>query len=138
MAEVDDLAPIKGAALATLNTAVNGLREQFVTPLSGQEMIYMAKASEAVAFQADAKPDAVKYPLVYAEVGLTAPDAAGVAAVVQGKDVAWTQIAAAIETARLTGERDIGAAKDPDAINAALWTATATLGGLAKQAGVSG
>lgn len=133
-----DLPTLQAAALATLATAVDNLRQHFVTPLTGQEMIYMAKASSASAFLADPTPTQAKYPLIYAEVGLTAPDAAGVAQVFAAKAAAWTQLAAAMENARLTGEAGIRAAADEDGINQALWAATAALDAIAKNAGVSG
>lgn len=132
-----DLDMVRTAARNTLDTAVASLREKFVTPMAGQEMIYMAKADEAAAFASDNDPIAGNYPLLSAEVGITAPTLADVAAIVAGKAVAWKQIAAAIETVRLRGNKAIDAASTEEELDQALWPAIETLNAIAAKAGVS-
>lgn len=127
-----DLTSDQACALATLTTAVSAARLAFITDMPGQDLIYTAKADEGAAYAADLLPNPVNYPMVTAEIGITGGDAASVAAVFKTKAASWTQIAAKIETARLTGERDIAAAKDLNGVNKALWTATAALDAAAK------
>jgi hypothetical protein len=125
--EVANFLSVKNAAYEVLNTTVSNLRLKFITPLPGQEMVYMAKAAQAKDFLVDPNPDPNQYLLIYGEVGITAPDALGVAQVFQGKATAWTQIASAIETIRLTAERDINIASTNEAVDTALFVAVSYL-----------
>ena len=75
------------AALATdeVNRAADRVRRLFITPILGQEMIYMAKEAEARAYLA-ASPEPsgttgweADYPFIAAEIGATAPTPSEVA-----------------------------------------------------------
>jgi hypothetical protein len=59
-------------------------------------------------------------PLLAAEIGITAVDLQGVAQAVTSTALAWTQVAAVIETARLKAKRDIAEANTTAEINAIL------------------
>jgi hypothetical protein len=72
-------------------------RLKYVTPGSAKAMVYSQKHDEARRFAADPDPAPESYPLLSAEVGITAEDLAGVAQVVIATANTWLKIAAAIE-----------------------------------------
>ena len=67
----------------------------------------------------DADPQPVAYPLLAAEVGITAPTLAEVGAAVRVMASDWIAAAAAIEAVRLRAKTAIAAAATPPAIRAA-------------------
>jgi len=89
-------------------------------------LVYQEKRREAeaalAAFQnADGQPvDPLEFPLLAAELGITANDLQGVAQAVMSTALAWTQVAAAIERTRLKAKREIGEANSTAEINAIL------------------
>jgi len=87
-------------------------RMRWITGGAGQAMTYQAKAAEAERFLADPSPVPSSYPLLSAEIGITAEDLAGVAAVVRAEHTAWLTAGAAIEAARLGTKRAIAAASN--------------------------
>lgn len=68
---------LKKEAVLSVNTAVGKIRTQFITDIPGQEMIYQMKEQEARRYvAANPEPmDLTDYPLIEAEVGITAPTA---------------------------------------------------------------
>ncbi len=113
------LSDIKTALKAQVDAAAERERTRYITPGSGQAMTYQAKADEARRLAADPSPDAADYPLLSAEVGITAPDLASVGAVVLAAYQAWQGIGAAIEGARLGTKQAIDLAEDEAAARAA-------------------
>jgi len=89
------------AAIGRVNAKAGELRRTFITSIPGQEMLYMAKEAEARAWVAATAPDLADYPLMSAEVGLTAPDAAQLAQLWLNLGAQWRQVAGQIEAARL-------------------------------------
>lgn len=114
-----DLSALKAALCAQIDAAADVERGRYITSGSGQAMTYQAKAAEALALAADPAPDHAAYPLLSAEVGITAPDLTGVGAVVRGAYAAWQVSGAAIERARLAGKAAVMAADDEAAARAA-------------------
>lgn len=114
-----DLDAVKSFLLAKTDADAETARLSHITGGAGQAMTYSQKAAEAKAFLADAEPDAANYPLLSAEVGITAPTLAGVAAVVAAAHAAWTVTGAQIEALRLGAKAAIAAADDTDAAHAA-------------------
>lgn len=114
-----NLSVLKGTLCAQIDAAAEVERGRYITSGSGQAMTYQAKAAEALALAADPAPDHAAYPLLSAEVGITAPDLTGVGAVVRGAYAAWQVIGAAIERARLAGKVAVMAADDEAAARAA-------------------
>ena len=102
------LATAKAAARARLSTTITAARSAVITVLPGQDMIYQAKEAEARAWIADPAPDLTNYPLLSAEIGLTAPDAHSLAQLWLNMAQLWRQAAAELEALRL----GIGAAID--------------------------
>lgn len=87
-------------------------RLKYITPGEGQAMTYRQKVDEALAFEAATNPKAVDYPMLSAEVGITAETLGGVAGSVLAAFAKCQQIGAAIEAIRLGAKRDIDAAED--------------------------
>jgi hypothetical protein len=64
--------------------------------------------------------DPAQFPLLAAEIGITAVDLQGVAQAVMSTALAWTQVAAAIESTRLKAKRDIAETNSTAEIDAIL------------------
>ena len=113
------LSDIKAALKAQVDAAAERERARYITPGAGQAMTYQAKADEARRLAGDPSPDAADYPLLSAEVGITAPDLASVGAVVATAYHAWQVIGAAIDGTRLGAKQAIELAEDEAAARAA-------------------
>ena len=92
----------------------------FITVLPGQDLIYQAKEAEARAWIADPAPDPANYPLLVAEIGITAPDAAQLAQLWLNMATLWRQAAAGLEALRLTVGAAVEAATTVEEVEAAL------------------
>jgi hypothetical protein len=103
------LAAVKEKAVRDVNRMVGRARGEHITELPGQQMLYMHKEREAVGILASVEGD---YPLLSAEVGITADTLENVAQVILFTADLWTGLAAALETTRLGAIKDIGAAVD--------------------------
>ncbi|MFK0331111.1 hypothetical protein ACIQUB_08310 [Rhizobium sp. NPDC090275] len=102
---------LKARLKATVDMSAELERGKYITAGSGQAMTYMQKASEASALLASENPVASDYPLLSAEVGITAGTIQEVAAIVNAAFVQWQQIGAAIEAVRLSAKASIDAAQ---------------------------
>ena len=121
--------PVTGTALEalkeTLRRGVDAAAEQtrlrYITPGTGQAMVYLAKEEEARAVLAlQGPPVAGQYPLLEADVGIGAADSVVAAAqTVATLAAQWRMIAAAIETTRLGAKAAITKAKDEAGARAA-------------------
>lgn len=116
---VPDLGTLKTNLTTRIDADAEAARLQFVTAGAGQAMTYQAKAAEATACLADASPSPASYPLLAAEVGITAETLSEVAGVVNAAYQQWLTIGAAIEAARLGGKKAVTDASDPAAVQAA-------------------
>lgn len=94
-------------------------RLKYITPGAGQAMTYSQKADEARRCIDAIDPDAADYPLLAAEIGITASTLVGVAQVIAAANAEWVQIGAAIEAARLSTKMAIAAAETEEAARAA-------------------
>jgi hypothetical protein len=89
-------------------------------------LVYQEKRREAeAALAAFSVPggqpvDPAQFPLLAAEIGITAVDLQGVAQAVMSTALAWTQVAAAIESTRLKAKRDIAETNSAAEIDAIL------------------
>ena len=77
-------------------------RSRFITALPAQDMTYLRKETEALAYVSDPDPAMANYPFLSAEVGVTAPDAWSVAQVWLYMSAMWRGIAAQLEGIRIT------------------------------------
>lgn len=104
------LALEKTRARAEVAAAIAAARTALITDLPGQSMIYLAKEAEARAWLADPAPDMAEYPMLSAEIGLTAPDARALAQIWLNMATLWRSAAATLEARRLTLNAAIDAA----------------------------
>jgi len=110
----------KAEARVTLAAAVTAARAALITDLPGQSMIYLAKEAEARAWMADPTPDPAAYPLLSAELGITAPDGASLAQIWLNLATLWRSTAADLEALRLTTRAAIDAATTVEEVGAAM------------------
>lgn len=117
---VDQLVRRQESRKAEIDAAAERERLRYITPGAGQAMTYQAKVEEARALAMETEdPDPAHYPLLSAEIGITAPSLAEVASVVVAAYQQWQMIGAAIEAARLGAKRAVDLAEtlaDLDAI----------------------
>ena len=124
----------KAKAVTSINMAADTIRRRYVTQITGQDMLYMTKRDEAAAYLADPDPDLTNYPLLAAEVGITAPTAYHVAQVYLGLSAIWIALVAPLETARLGAIKQIEMAEDAETIEAAVTTACSMINHIANMA----
>ena len=105
-----DLEPRKASLQAILLAKVRVMRQPLVTELPGQEMVYLRKEQEALAFLADPDPVITEYPLLKAEIGITAPTAYQLAQIWINMSSLWRTAAAQLEAYRLGIAAQIDAA----------------------------
>ena len=110
----------RAQAIAGINRVAGEARRRWITVIPGQEMLYLEKRQEAQAYLSDPDPDITLYPLIAAEIGITAPSAWEVAQVYLGLAAIWRQIAAPLEAARLAGIAAVEVAPDAETVAAAL------------------
>jgi len=118
--ELVSLEPARARAFAGLSVWIANARTQLITDLPGQDMIYLAKEAEARAWVSETTPDLADYPLLAAEVGITAPDADQLAQLWLNMAALWRDAAAELEALRLSTKAAIEAAQTPAEIAAAL------------------
>ena len=104
------LAAAKSAARAEITARITAARSALITTLPGQQMIYLAKEAEARAFLTDPAPDLAAYPLLAAEIGITAPDALQLAQIWLNMGDLWRSTAAGLEALRLGAAAAVDAA----------------------------
>jgi hypothetical protein len=115
------VARARAAARTRFYDAVGRARLAFVTDIPGQQNIYAAKETEARSYLAATPAPAtlVAYPLIAAEVGITAPDAYQLAQVWANMAALWKQVAAATERLRMEMSAALDAATSEAEIDAA-------------------
>ena len=102
--------------LAKIDAEAEAFRHQFITPGSGQSMVYLVKEAEARALQANA---AAVVPHIAAEAtarGIPSPDVAQI--IIDTADN-WRGISAAIEGQRIASKMAIDAATTVAGVRAA-------------------
>ncbi|NEJ10477.1 hypothetical protein GR238_34520 [Rhizobium leguminosarum] len=121
--DIDDyepppLAAIQAELCDAIDRAAEQERRKYITSGAGQAMTYVQKADEATRFLAAEDPVAADYPILSAEVGITAASIGEVAAIVAAAYQNWQQIGAAIEAVRLGTKKAIDAAASQAAARA--------------------
>lgn len=119
-------------AIGAVNDRIARLRLRYVTDMPGQEALYLRKSAEGEAFLAlDPEPaDLTGFPLLAAEVGITAPTARDLALLWRQNATDWTAVAAVLEGVRMASVMAVRAAEDDAAIAAALDSLDATIDAL--------
>ena len=103
-----EIATSRVVAISTVNTVAEAVRSRFVTPGSGQAMVYMEKQAEARAWFAAGEPeDLTEFPWLQAEIGITAPSSYELAQLWLNLSTIWAQIGSQLEAIRLTAIKDI-------------------------------
>ncbi|MCB5412186.1 hypothetical protein [Pseudogemmobacter faecipullorum] len=110
----------RAAAQEAIQTVRGDLRRRFITDLPGQDMVYLEKRSEAVAFLSDPDPAPLLFPMVFAEVGITADTPDGVAQVWLNMSDIWRNVSTVIEAATLRASRLVEEAATTAQLDAAL------------------
>lgn len=123
------LADQKAAAIADINKAVGEIRLRFITDLPGQQIIYARKESEARTYLAlDKQPENLSgFPLLAAEVGLTAPDAYQLAQLWLNMSDQWAYVASVLENARLATGIAVSICQSVEQIEATLLSFTTSM-----------
>lgn len=102
------------------------IRSQFITPIAGQDMIYMAKEAEALAYvAATTEPNTVAgweqdYPFIAGEVGSTGSSPYEVAQVYLNLAAQWRYIGSQLEKVRIETIQAIGTAQSETAVDQVL------------------
>lgn len=110
---------LRASLLWDVDVSAEAERRKYITSGSGQAMTYMQKAAEASRFLASTSAEAEDYPLLSAEVGITAASLHDVAVVVNDSYNQWQVIGAAIEAVRLGAKaaiRATGSIEDATAV----------------------
>lgn len=102
----------KAEAMGLINAAVGRARLPFLTDIPGQQAIYTEKAAEAVAYVSmDPPPTTLdNFPLLAAEVAITAPDAWQLAQVWLNMQAQLRQVGAQSEQLRLGTQKALESA----------------------------
>lgn len=103
----------KGMLTMKIDSDAEAARLRYITAGSGQAMTYQQKAQEAAAVLSlvgTGNIDESAYPLLAAEIGITAPTLFEVAQVVDGAFQAWRVVGGRIEGLRLGGKAAVAAA----------------------------
>lgn len=126
------LAGAKARAISDINAGADAVRRRYVTTITGQDMLYLRKEAEARGYIADPDPVLEHYPLIAAEVGITAPSAWEVAQTYLNMSALWIQAAAQLETARLGAIAAIEVAESTEDLDAIVAAACAAISGAAE------
>lgn len=115
-----EFADAKTDAIAAINRKSNEVRKRYVTPLEGQTTVYQLKKEEGERFMSDPNPDLINYPLISAEVGITADTAENVAQVYLQLNDIYVSALAQLEKVRLGFIDRIESAENHEIINTVL------------------
>lgn len=116
--EARSIETIRAMACLRIDADAERQRLKYITPGHGQAMVYSEKAAEAVRFAADTSPTLGNYPLLMAEVGLTADTIEDVVQTILNRRNLWLWIAAKIERARLQAKKLVNESDSPEEIDA--------------------
>lgn len=108
-----------------INQTIDRARRMFITPIIGQEMIYLEKESEARRYIA-ANPEPItltEYPFIAAETGVTADTPYEVAQLYLNLGSQWRAVGAALENIRQTQITAVDAATTISQVTTAVSTA---------------
>lgn len=114
-----ELKLLKERLKAVIDQAAERQRLRYITAGAGQAMTYAQKAEEARLCLDATEPDPEDYPLLAAEIGITANTLVGVAQVVATANAQWLQIGRTIEAARLSAKKAVSEAETAENAQAA-------------------
>lgn len=102
-----------------INEKIGRVRQNFITSLPGQDMIYLRKEQEARAYLLDEDPVLSQYPMIAAEIGVTAETAYQIAQIWLYMSNSWQVIAAQLEWLRLVAINSVTSAVSEEAVQLA-------------------
>lgn len=110
-----ELEAAQEAARNRVTALSDEIRARYITPIAGQEMIYLAKEKEAQEYlAADPAPvDLTPYPFLAAESDATGQTPAEVATIYLSNAAHWRSVGAQLEAARMAASTAIAAAQTP-------------------------
>jgi hypothetical protein len=110
---------VRAALCRAIDERAEVIRGCYLTPGTGQALVYQQKFAEATAAAADPDPSRETFPLLAASLGIDGSNISEIATVVLTAAAAWTRIAALVETSRLLAKHEIrGAATAAEALAA--------------------
>lgn len=120
----EDMPLARMRAMSRLTSYVARKRTEIITDLPGQDMIYLRKEEEGRRYlDLPEEPETLEqFPLIAAEVGVTAPTAYQVAMIWVQLGSMWVSIAALLEGLRMTFSAQIQSASTPTEIDALMLT----------------
>ena len=106
--------------IETVNRRIGEIRAHYITAIPGQEMIYLKKEEEARRYIAqEPEPSSLSdYPMITAEIGITAPTAWQIAQIWMQMSALLSSTAAGLEGLRLGAIATLEAATTPEMIGA--------------------
>jgi hypothetical protein len=112
---IGNLSELKKVCKNEIDAFAGDVRLRFITSSPGQAETYILKATEAKALKALGYPvfgaeEQSTYPLIHAEMIVTGNSLAETCETIIAMENLWKVIAAAVETFRLSGKRDVDAA----------------------------
>ena len=115
-----ELARLRASIQSEINALVSDVRAVHITPMVGQDAVYIAKEAEAIAYLSldPAPADLSGFPFLAAEVGITAPDPAALANLWLSRAAALRSIAPQIEAIRMEAAYQVETLTDPEALAA--------------------
>lgn len=114
------LPEIKTKALKFVDEGCSKVRSLYITDIIGQEMIYTMKRDEAISYLNTSDPVLSDYPLISAEIGVTATTAYEVAQIYINMSDMFVQALAALENIRLGTVYTINSATEKTGVDTAL------------------
>lgn len=114
------LGELKAGLKRAIDQAAESERLKYITPGAGQSLTYAEKAAQAQQCLAAENPAPADYPLLAAEVGITAQTLTGVAETVATAYGQWMTVGALIEAARLGAKAAVDAAPTEQEAKAAI------------------
>lgn len=109
-----DLGGVKAVLKQRINERAAQQRGKYITLGPGQELTYQQKVQEARECAEDAKPDAAKYRMLSASLGIDGDDIKAVAETVLAANDKWIEANCQIECIRRKSEDEIDKAKTVD------------------------
>ena len=114
------LPEIKSKALKLVYDECSKVRSLYITDVVGQEMIYTMKRDEAISYLNTSDPILSDYPLISAEIGVTATTAHEVAQIFINMSNIFAQALAALENIRLIAVSTVNSATEKTGVDTAL------------------
>ena len=103
-------------SIVEVNKETGKVRAKYITTIEGQEMLYLDKEREAVAFLSDPEPNMLNYPFISKEIGVTATSGQELAQIWLNSSYMWRQVAAELEKQRFQALNSINTASTYDEI----------------------